>query len=179
MRVKGYTIGEDQTRGPLRIKVKARTSGIVENDVYPMNPDSRGYVCILSFGSFERRPDLKLEASEDDASNLANVFNQMGYSGEVHHSLTSNETKETLTRIREMKELWDAVSATFIISSHATSDNDAFFASDMQQLSTEWLLGFFSDAKCPQLKNKPKLFIFDLCRGYYTDSWTSVPRFLF
>ncbi|XP_064115082.1 LOW QUALITY PROTEIN: uncharacterized protein LOC135221189 [Macrobrachium nipponense] len=161
-------IGRDPMQlGPLRIKVKPATQCVTGRDVYPMNPDSRGYVCILSFGSFERRPDLELEASEDDASNLANVFNQMGYSGEVHHSLTSNATKETLTRIREMKELWGADSATFIISSHGTSNNDAFLASDMQQLSTEWLLGFFSDAECPQLKNKPKLFIFDFCRGYY------------
>ncbi|XP_066989115.1 caspase Dronc-like isoform X2 [Macrobrachium rosenbergii] len=172
--VKGYKIGEDQTLGPLRIKVKARTNGIVEDDVHKMDSDSRGYVCILSFGSFERRPDLELEASEDDASNLANVFTQMGYLGEVHHSLTSDETKETLTRIRDMEELWDASSATFIISSHGTSNNDAFLASDMQQLSTEWLLGLFSDAECPQLKNKPKLFIFDFCRGYYTDSCASV-----
>ncbi|XP_066989117.1 caspase b-like isoform X2 [Macrobrachium rosenbergii] len=167
-------IGRDPMLGPLRIKVKPTKQCVTGSDVYTMNPNSRGYVCILSFGSFERRPDLELEASEDDASNLANVFTQMGYSGEVHHSLTSDETKETLTRIRDMEELWDASSATFIISSHGTSNNDAFLASDMQQLSTEWLLGLFSDAECPQLKNKPKVFIFDFCRGYYTDSCASV-----
>ncbi len=44
----------------------------------------------------------------------------------------------------------------------------------MELLDTQWVLDLFKDSHCPSLKNKPKLFIWDLCRGYYREE--QVPR---
>lgn len=161
--------------GPLRIMVKPALDHITGPDVYDMNIDSKGYVCILNYGSFKDRPDLDLEASQNDSQNLANVFGQMGYTRDVHTSLTAEKTKEVLTKVRDMEMLNDFGCSIFIISSHG-SQADTFLTSDMKHLTTDWVLNLFKDSECPQLKNKPKLFIFDFCRGYYNGGEAPLAR---
>lgn len=133
-----------------------------------MDTQPRGYVFILNYDSFSGRPDLDLEASQNDTQNLGNMFGQMGYRGDSHSSLTAKDTKEVLMKVRDMEMLNDVGCAIFIISSHSIN-NTTFLTSDLKHITTDWLLSLFNEAECPQLKNKPKLFIFDFCRGYYND----------
>ncbi|XP_053651655.2 uncharacterized protein [Cherax quadricarinatus] len=138
-------------------------------DIYRMDTDPRGYVCILSYSSFKERPDLALEGSHLNVKNLSNIWEKMGYTGHSHCSLTAQETKQVLTSVRNM-ELLDRVGcAVFIISSHGV-ENEKFLTSDMNLLTTQWVCEIFKDSECPQLKNKPKLFIFDFCCGYYKEN---------
>ncbi|KAK8402704.1 hypothetical protein O3P69_000804 [Scylla paramamosain] len=134
-------------------------------DVYRMDAAPRGYVCILSYGSFHDRPDLHLEGSQTDAHNLANTFSKMGYRGHAHFSLTAGQTRQQLAKVRDMELLERAGCAVFIISSHGEPRRH-FLTSDMQTIDIQWVLDFFKDSQCPYLKNKPKLFIWDLCRGH-------------
>ncbi|XP_071531556.1 caspase Dronc-like [Panulirus ornatus] len=154
--------------GPMRLMVTpafVQTSG---PDVYKMDTDPKGYVCILGYSSFKDRPDLDLNGSHSDVQNLANVFGKMGYTGHTYTSLTADQTKQVLTRVRDMEVLDQAGCAIFIISSHGVGD-EKFLTSDMELLTTEWVCQLFKDSECPQLKKKPKLFIFDFCCGYYKD----------
>lgn len=137
-------------------------------DVYRMDSDSKGYVCILNYSSFKDRPDLDLEGSHPDVLNLANVFGEMGYTGHAHLSLTADQTQQVLTRVRDAEVLDQARCAIFIISSHGIGE-EAFLTSDMKLLTTEWIHDLFKDSECPRLKNKPKIFIFDFCCGYYKE----------
>ncbi|KAK7013366.1 hypothetical protein SK128_025170, partial [Halocaridina rubra] len=155
--------------GPLRIKVKSTANEFSDTDIYSMTATTRGYACILSYESFENRPDLVLEASQTDALNYANLFTQMGFTCDVHTSLTNEETVNALERVRDMKALNDVGCAVFVISSHG-STGDSFLTSDMKHIYTERILNLFKDTECPQLRNKPKLFIFDFCRGYYVEN---------
>lgn len=135
-------------------------------DMYKMDKDTKGYVCSLSYSSFKDRPDLDLEGSHADVHNLANVFAKMGYTGLTYSSLTADQTKRVLSSVRDMEMLDQVSCAVFIIASHGVG-NEKFLTSDMELLTTEWLCDLFKDSECPQLKNKPKLFIFDFCCGYY------------
>ena len=137
-------------------------------DVYNMETVPRGYVCILSYSSFQDRQDLRLEGSQTDAHNLANVFKKMGYSGHAHFSLTANQTRHQLAKVRDMELLERAGCAVFVISSHGEPGRH-FLTSDMQTIDVQWVLDLFKDSQCPHLKNKPKLFIWDLCRGHHED----------
>ncbi|XP_069961165.1 uncharacterized protein [Cherax quadricarinatus] len=154
--------------GPLRLNVRPGSVQTSGPDVYRMDTDPRGYVCILSYSSFQERPDLVLEGSNSDVKNLSNVFGKMGYTGHSHCSLTAQETKQVLTSVREMQLLDRVGCAVFIISSHGIG-NEKFLTSDMRVLSTQWVCELFKDSECPGLKNKPKLFIFDFCCGYYKE----------
>nr|XP_045623226.1 uncharacterized protein LOC123773471 isoform X2 [Procambarus clarkii] len=154
--------------GPLRLRVKAARSQASGPDVYKMDTDPRGYVCILSYSSFKDRPDLDLEGSHSDVNNLSNVFGKMGCTGHSHSSLTAHQTKQVLTSVRDMEVLDHVGCAVFVISSHGVG-NEKFLTNDMKLLTTEWVCGLFKDSECPRLKHKPKLFIFDFCCGYYKD----------
>ncbi|XP_042206440.1 uncharacterized protein LOC121855528 [Homarus americanus] len=150
----------------LKSRVKPSSVQATGPDVYKMNTDPRGYVCILSYCSFKDRPDLDLEGSRSDVNNLASVFGKMGYTGHAHFSLTAAQTKQVLTKVRDMEVLDHVGCAVFIISSHGIG-NEKFLTNDMKRLATEWVCDLFKDSECPRLKNKPKLFIFDFCCGYY------------
>ena len=43
-------------------------------------------------------------------------------------------------------------------------DEGKILARDGQILSTEWVLNQFTNHSCPQLRGKPKFFIFSSCR---------------
>ncbi|XP_069174018.1 caspase Dronc isoform X2 [Procambarus clarkii] len=151
-----------------RLMMNPRTGQASGPDVYKMDTDPRGYVCILSYSSFKDRPDLDLEGSHSDVNNLSNVFGKMGYTGHSHSSLTAHQTKQVLTSVRDMEVLDHVGCAVFVISSHGVG-NEKFLTNDMKLLTTEWVCGLFKDSECPRLKHKPKLFIFDFCCGYYKD----------
>lgn len=135
-------------------------------DVYKMDTDPRGYVCILNYSSFKDRTDLHIAGSETDVRNLADVFEQMGYAGHNYSSLTADQTRQVLTSVRDMEVLDHVGCAVFIISSHGHGKEE-FLTSDLKHLTTQWVKDLFKDSECPKLKNKPKLFIFDFSNGYY------------
>ncbi|XP_050738134.1 uncharacterized protein LOC127009273 isoform X2 [Eriocheir sinensis] len=153
------------TNKKIKLCVDVSPAEISGKDVYKMDAAPRGYVCLLGYGSFKGRPDLNLEGSETDAHNLANIFSKMGYSGRAHFSLTAKQTRQQLADLRDNKMLEQAGCAVFVISSHGASRRH-FLTSDMQTIDTQWVLDFFKDSQCPSLKNKPKLFIWNLCRGH-------------
>lgn len=148
-------------------------------DIYKMDTDPRGFVCILNYSSFKDRPDLSLEGADSDILNLESIFGKMGYTGNTYSNLTAEKTKKALSDIRELDILDDVGCAVFIISSHGIGGEN-FLTSDLQLLEAKWLYSFFRDSECPQLQNKPKLFIFDICNGYYRNDMyqAKAPQFI-
>ncbi|XP_047485939.1 uncharacterized protein LOC125037022 [Penaeus chinensis] len=130
-------------------------------DVYKMNKEARGFVRIFNFSSFEDRSDLNLQQLDYDARIMSDVFENMGYMCKTHASLTAQQTKEVLKNIRDADELTDVGCAIFVISGYSVNDRKVL-TSDMKSVDIDYILNLFKDSECPQLKNKPKLFIFNL-----------------
>ncbi|XP_068228137.1 uncharacterized protein [Palaemon carinicauda] len=177
-----HSIFLPKTFGPLRLHVRPALNAISGPDVYERSTNTKAYVTIFSYGSFQNRPDLVLEASQDDSNNVVDLFEKLGYTSDVYHNLTAEETKVTINNIRKQDVLSDVGCAVFYISSHSTGTG-SFLTSDMKQLTTDWILNLFQESECPELKNKPKIFIFDLCQGYYNQEEPShqtnyVPDFI-
>nr|XP_027220351.1 uncharacterized protein LOC113812633 [Penaeus vannamei] len=129
-------------------------------DVYKMDKEARGFVRILNFSCFKDRSDLNLQQLDYDARIMSDVFDKMGYMCETHSSLTAQQTKEVLN-IRNADVLTDVGCAIFVISGYGVNGGK-ILTSDMQCVDTDYILNLFKDSECPQLKNKPKLFIFNL-----------------
>ncbi|XP_042885067.1 uncharacterized protein LOC122261469 [Penaeus japonicus] len=129
-------------------------------DVYKIDKEARGFVGIFNFSSFKKRSDLNLQQLDYDARIMANVFDDMGYRCETHSSLTAQQTKEAFKSIRDGEVLKDVGCAVFSISGYGA--NGKVLTSDMKCVDIDYILNFFKDSECPQLKNKPKLFIFNL-----------------
>ncbi|ROT77462.1 caspase [Penaeus vannamei] len=133
-------------------------------DVYKMDKEARGFVRILNFSCFKDRSDLNLQQLDYDACIMSDVFDKMGYMCKTHSSLTAQQTKEVLKNIRDGDELTDVGCAIFVISGYGVNGRK-ILTSDMQCVDTDYILNLFKDSECPQLRNKPKLFIFNLFKS--------------
>ncbi|XP_064097192.1 uncharacterized protein LOC135208682 [Macrobrachium nipponense] len=118
-----------------------------------------GYVCVLDYQTFVGNPELDRKISSSKVSNLTQLFKKVGYKGSIHTSLSLEETRKTLTSLRDSSALAECRYAVFIISSYGV--NKSFLTSDQKVLTGDWVMGLFRNSDCPRLKNKPKLFIFD------------------
>ncbi|XP_047485940.1 uncharacterized protein LOC125037023 [Penaeus chinensis] len=130
-------------------------------DVYKMDKEARGFVRIFNFSSFKDRSVLKLQQLDYDALIMSDVFDNMGYKCKTHASLTAQQTKEVLKNIRDADELTDVGCAIFVISGYSVNGRKVL-TSDMKSVDIDYILNLFKDSECPRLKDKPKLFIFNL-----------------
>jgi len=130
-------------------------------DVYKMDKEARGFVRILNFSCFKDRSDLNLQQLDYDACIMSDVFDKMGYMCKTHSSLTAQQTKEVMKNIRDGDELTDVGCAIFVICGYSVNGRSVL-TSDMKCVDIDYMLNAFKDSECPQLKNKPKLFIFNL-----------------
>ncbi|XP_066988551.1 uncharacterized protein [Macrobrachium rosenbergii] len=140
-----------------------------EGDVYPVNTEPRGFVCILDYNAFRDRQDLDLEGSMQDISNLASIFSKMGYAGEIYSSPTADETTEILQNVREKDILKEVGCLTVVVNSHGVGE-DRFLTSDLKSLDISRTCGLFKDSECTHMVNKPKIFLFNTGSGLYRES---------
>nr|XP_027211012.1 uncharacterized protein LOC113804355 [Penaeus vannamei] len=129
-------------------------------DVYKMDKEARGFVRILNFSCFKDRSDLNLQQLDYDACIMSDVFDKMGYMCKTHSSLTAQQTKEVMKNIRDGDELTDVGCAIFVICGYSVNGRSVL-TSDMKCVDIDYMLNAFKDSECPQLKNKPKFFIFN------------------
>nr|XP_027211021.1 uncharacterized protein LOC113804364 [Penaeus vannamei] len=127
-------------------------------DVYKMDKEARGFVRIFNFSCFKDRSDLNLQQLDYDACIMSDVFDKMGYMCKTHSSLTAQQTKEVMKNIRDGDELTDVGCAIFVICGYSVNGRSVL-TSDMKCVDIDYMLNAFKDSECPQLKNKPKLFI--------------------
>ncbi|XP_063595368.1 caspase Dronc-like [Penaeus indicus] len=114
-----------------------------------------------NLNSFEDRSDLNLQQLDYDARIMSDVFDNMGYKCKTHSSLTAQQTKEVLKDIRDADDLTGVGCAIYVISGYSVNGRKVL-TSDMKSIDIDYILNLFKDSECPQLKDKPKLFIFNL-----------------
>nr|XP_027214503.1 uncharacterized protein LOC113807440 isoform X1 [Penaeus vannamei] len=151
-----------QLKVPTR-KFRVRYETAIEGgaDVYKMDKEARGFVRIFNFSCFKDRSDLNFQELDCDASIMSDVFDKMGYMCETHSSLTAQQTKDVMKNIRDGDELTDVGCAIFVIYGYSVNGRSVL-TSDMKCVDIDYMLNAFKDSECPQLKNKPKFFIFNL-----------------
>ncbi|XP_068227626.1 uncharacterized protein [Palaemon carinicauda] len=147
-------------------RISSSVGGCTQKQQYKTT--TKGFVSIFSYDSFNGRPDLSNRGSESDANNLSDVFSNIGYNGDIYSSLSAEETLRALVDIRQMEMLDDFESVIFYFTGYDVSIDGSeatFLTSDMKTLKISDVLDVFSEFLCPYyLENKPKIFIFDLCR---------------
>ncbi|XP_042877676.1 cell death protein 3-like isoform X2 [Penaeus japonicus] len=122
----------------------------------------RGIVNIFNY-YFSDTQQVRLGATVD-TFNLRELFGKMGYHVKVHEELSREATVERLHAIQSNVELHCYDSFIMIFLSHG-KDDTVFYTKDQEVMSLDDVRYFFVDGKCPRLKNKPKLFFANFCRG--------------
>ncbi|XP_063606310.1 caspase-1-like [Penaeus indicus] len=158
---------------PLRIVVveskEVGGSHLDKADLYKNLSKPRGLVFLANYKDFRDEQHPCRRGSEIDVKNLSLLFTQMGYKiPKQHINMTKYETIKAIREFRSNEELNAVDSCIVIIMSHGR-DEKSFFTSDNQFLSVNEVVERFSNKECPALKGKPKIFIFQYCRGAAPD----------
>ncbi|XP_011703913.1 PREDICTED: caspase Nc isoform X1 [Wasmannia auropunctata] len=166
---------------PLTIKVRKATKFLdCEYDKierYPMRSKPRGLVLIITNIYYELSYEKPRFSAENDKINLKKLFEEMGFIVVTYGNLTGQAMKDTIKEFSKRDDLRKVDSCFVIITSHGTGDeenNTEIQGTDYHNASRQGnyekvlcseVCDYFTAEACPQLAEKPKIFIFQLCRG--------------
>lgn len=130
---------------------------------YKMRKSERGICFIINNINFQQAGQVR-NGAEIDEKKLTELFkNFLSFKVESKKDLKSYEMGEEAAKMaqRDHRE-FDAF--VFIVMSHG-GHQEVIQGVDGSNWPIENLMNEFSPRKCPGLKNKPKLFIIQSCRG--------------
>jgi hypothetical protein len=134
-------------------------SNIIIGEIYSHDYDFSGRVCIFN-NKFFKKDKNKRHGSESDVERLSALFDELNYDVISYIDKTAEQMRKS---IREMKkyDYKNVGSLLVFIMSHGVDGK--ILASDEQEI---YLTDFINPFKNVQsLKNKPKLFFVNACRG--------------
>nr|AWV55760.1 cysteinyl aspartate specific proteinase 3 [Eriocheir sinensis] len=131
--------------------------------VYKALSKPRGRVLLLNYEEFYIEEDDRNGAAKDRQM-LKYLFEEMGYLVTVWVNLDKEDTKLALKSFRNSKELGKVDCAVVCVLSHGTN-TDTFITYYGEEMTVGEVYDFFTDEQCPSLRGKPKLFLFNFCRG--------------
>ncbi|KYN04011.1 Caspase Nc [Cyphomyrmex costatus] len=166
---------------PLTIKLRKATKfldrdyDIIER--YPMRSNPRGLVLIITNIFYESSCENPRFSAKHDNNNLKELFEEMGFTVFTYFDLKGQEIKNTIKTFSKRDDLNKVDSCFVIVTSHGMEDkenNTEIQGTDYHIVSREpnyekvlctEICDYFTAEACPQLAEKPKIFIFQLCRG--------------
>ncbi|XP_076757715.1 death regulator Nedd2-like caspase [Xylocopa sonorina] len=181
-----------ESEEPLQIQVQKATKfldGPAYTNIqkYPMRSNPRGLVLIITNIVYKDLDPRK--SAVHDESNLKELFKQMGFEVICHRNLTGQELLEKVKEFSELKQLRRADSCFIIISGHGNintqyevteikgvdydSESKAY---NYKTVLCRDILDYFTAEICPHLAGKPKIFVFQLCRGEKVQKSVKEPR---
>ncbi|XP_076679375.1 death regulator Nedd2-like caspase [Andrena cerasifolii] len=183
-----------QSEVPLQIQVRKATEfldGPVYENVqkYPMRSKPRGLVLLITNINYTYSDELPRSSAALDEQNLKQLFQQMGFQVIPYLDLTGQELIEKVKEFSQREDLRKVDSCFVIISSHGTINAqyevteiegvDYNAESKLQNYKSVFcmdILDYFTTEACPHLAGKPKVFMFQLCRGEKKQKSVKEPR---
>ncbi|XP_075238294.1 caspase-6-like [Lycorma delicatula] len=167
-----------------RYDIKEKSDG---NSVYMLGSNPKGCVLIINIHDFcNARNDEEFSIDTDpriheensfrrfgsfrDVVNLYSLFTQLGYKVVMRYDLTKDTFLEEVKSFCQKTEHNEADSCVVIVMSHGESDNGhSIVTYDGERVKCSEIWQQFNSKNCPALHGKPKIFIFQICRGDEND----------
>ena len=132
--------------------------------VYKMNKNRHGIAFIVNIESFDVGLNYsKRVGSQHDVDSLIRLFESIQYDTKVYKNLTRLEYIRAQREIQSLDHS-DFDSFFCVIMSHGNEKGEVIFSNN-KALSKSKIVNEFSPRYCEGLKSKPKIFIFQACRG--------------
>lgn len=144
------------------------------NLLYCLDP---GRVVIINNEIFDGSSKVNLEnraGSKQDEDSLLKFFDDTlnWERPHVFKDKSVDEIKEIMSLYSTKMGYKDVNSFFLVILSHG--NEDGIYGTDCRTIKTETILNYFSAERCPGLAFKPKIFIFQACRGDLKDCGVSI-----
>ena len=120
-------------------------------------------MCLIINKKFFSDARHNRKGSEIDERNLEELFEELYFTVHVKNDLDAEQMRQVAKEFAE-KDHSDFDAFIFIIMSHS-GNKDVILGVDGRNVQIEDLMCEFKADNCPTLKNKPKLFFTQTCRG--------------
>ena len=130
--------------------------------IYHMKKYPHGIAFIVNIENF-KNDRKRREGSKHDVASLRRMFNFLQYDTRVYEDLTRREYIKAQNYIRALNHS-EYDSFFCVIMSHGNEKGEVIFSNE-KPLRKDRIVAQFSPKYCEQLKEKPKIFIFQACRG--------------
>lgn len=135
---------------------------------YNMSSRPRGICLVINNKSFKSKDKCR-EGTESDEEILRTLFKRLHFSVDVRRDLTRNKMEALLKHYGSEIDHSKFDAFVCVIMSHG-SENDFIEGVDEKAVRVEELMAEFDAQNCPSLKDKPKLFFIQCCRGSTWDT---------
>ncbi|XP_011300505.1 caspase-2 [Fopius arisanus] len=144
---------------------------------YPMRSKPRGLVLLITLVNYPHYTMTKAKraAAETDHKNLQELFEQMGFQVIPKWDLSAGAIKREVCAFSQMPEHRKMDSCFVIVCGHGDQSakgesvikgtDDTENDNPEHHISQADIINYFSVENCPGLSRKPKIFIFQCCRG--------------
>jgi hypothetical protein len=133
---------------------------------YNMNNERRGKALVINIQKFDPTPDPQKQPQErvwsiKDVENLKNTLEYLEFEFVLRENLKANEIISAMHDMSMNVDHSNSDCFLCVVMSHGKQDK--ITASDNIEVSFEEIMAHIKS--CKSLKNKPKLFLFQSCRG--------------
>lgn len=132
-----------------------------------MSRSPRGMCCIINNARFSEERFDRPEAVHDERA-LVNLFEELSFEVHVKRDLKFDEMRKVAIEFSKMDHS-EADAFVMIIMSRGDSP-DMVYGAHLGKVRVEDLTSMFTASKCQTLKEKPKIFFMQTCRGSKEDS---------
>ena len=129
---------------------------------YEMNRNPRGKCIIINNSNFQDKAYNRPGAEWDEQA-LEALFEYLSFDVEIYQNLDSRDMRELVRTIAS--ENHSESDALFVIVMSHGGDHDTILGVDQRNITVEEMMSEFKAARCKTLEGKPKVFIFEVCRG--------------
>nr|CAB3227789.1 caspase-2 [Phallusia mammillata] len=137
---------------------------IHEIDSYNISQGLKGLALIISIDNFEESACLDNRlGSNIDRCRLELVLRQLGFRVYILLDGTAKEIWGTLMEFATLEDHERLDCMITVVMSHG--NNGVFYGRDGKPVFIDPMLELFSNERCKGLQNKPKIFLFQSCRG--------------
>ncbi|KAF2903099.1 hypothetical protein ILUMI_03087 [Ignelater luminosus] len=146
--------------------------------VYNTHSKNRGAVLIINNIKYINNVHLPREGAEVDGRNLRELFHEMGFQIESHNNLTGDEMEKVIYNFKSSPKVMGIDMVFIIIMGHGYQKLDIthIIGSDNKSVSTAWIEQQFDNAHCKPLQKRPKIIMYQTCRGNSPDLGVAAHR---
>ena len=149
-------------------------SEIVDDDQYNFSFPQRGHMVLIVNDRFRRQSPR--DGAKWDLQKTKQIASKLGFRVFNSNQCTNLTKRETISILRRAQNMdhSDSDCFMFVISTHGLEMpnprakgklDHVIVCSDDQLIFTSNILEMFNEKNCPTLKNKPKIFFIQACRG--------------
>jgi len=138
-------------------------------DTYRVRSKPKGWVLLINNEEFQCDKYPTRTGAEVDEKNLHSLFSQLGLRVLIRRNLKYAEMRRELSNFADMEDHKFSDMAMVCICSHGV-EKDKIISSDCKEMDIrEDILSKFNNEGSEVLRGKPKLFMFQACRGSKED----------